>query len=90
MPTAKVTCRWKQRGCGARLAIELESGTGLAGQDLCPRCGEAGAVRHLLVASRRKFPNRVWTIRSIEALEGTGDPLPVAAPTPGAAPTPLK
>lgn len=88
MPTAKVTCRWKQRGCGARLAVELESGTGLAGQDLCPRCGEAGAVRHLLVASRRRFPNRVWTIRRIEAIEGTGDPVPASGPA--APPAPLK
>ena len=59
------------------MAVELESGTGLAGQDLCPRCGEAGAVRHLLVASRRRFPNRVWTVRSITAIEGTGDAIPV-------------
>ena len=87
MPTARVTCKWKQRGCGERLSVELESGTGLAGQDLCPRCGEAGAVRHLLVASRRRFPNRVWTVRTIQVIAepeapsaGPDAPAPAALP----------
>jgi hypothetical protein len=76
-----VTCRWKQRGCGSRLAVELESGTGLAGQDLCPRCGEAGAVRHLLVASRRRWPNRVWTVRAIQVVAQGDAATSAAAPT---------
>lgn len=92
MPTAKVTCRWKQRGCGARLAVELESGTGLASQDLCPRCGDAGALRHLLVASRRRWPNRVWTVRSVQAIDepATARPSPARAARPRRAPAPLK
>lgn len=75
MPRALVTCRWKRRGCGSRLAVRLASGTGLPSKDLCPQCGEPGALRHLLVQARRRWPNRVWTVDEVLVQDGTASPL---------------
>ena len=65
MPRAQVTCRGQGRTCGARLQIELASGAGLSSSESCPKCGDTTAARYILVATRLKFPNRVWVVKSI-------------------------
>lgn len=80
MPRALVTCSWKKRGCGSRLAVDLTSGTGLPSRDLCPKCGEPGALRHILVQARTRWPNRVWTVQDVQVLPSAANAASEAEP----------
>ena len=66
MPRIQVTCKGRERDCGARLQIETASGEGPIDVP-CPSCGDAFAARYVVAQTALRNPGRAWHVRMIHA-----------------------
>jgi hypothetical protein len=66
MPRTRLTCKGRDRLCGARLQIETAAGAGPV-DVACPECGDTFAARYVVAQTALRNPGRAWHVRSIHA-----------------------
>lgn len=66
MPRTRLTCKGRDRDCGARLQIEVATGEGPI-EVPCPKCGDTFAARYVVAQTALRNPGRTWHVRSLHA-----------------------
>lgn len=66
MPRTRLTCKGRDRECGARLQIEVAAGAGPI-EVACPNCGDTFAARYVVAQTALRNPGRPWHVRAIHA-----------------------
>lgn len=66
MPRSQLTCKGRDRSCGARLQIEVIAGEGPV-EVPCPNCGDTVSARYVVAEAAMRNPGRPWHVRSIHA-----------------------
>ena len=66
MPRTQLTCKGRDRECGARLQIETAAGEGPI-EVACPNCGDTFAARYVVAQTALRNPGKTWHVRSMHA-----------------------